>query len=194
MRELSEDLDISIGSCHSILTHDLGMRRVAAKFVPRLLTDDQKQCRLSASADLLQCGEEDPGFLAKIITGDETWVYGYDPETKVQSSVWKTPSSPRPKKIRQSRSKVKVMLTVFFDIEGVVHFEYAPEGQTVNKEYYLDVLRRLCNAVRQKRPTKWSSGDWSLHHNNAPPHTAQLVQSFLAKHGIPQLRHPPYLS
>ena len=192
VREISDDLNISIGSCHSILTQDLGMRRVAAKFVPRLLTDDQKQSRLSGSSDLLQCVEEDPDFLTKIITGDETWVYGYDPETKVQSSVWKTPSSPRPKKARQSRSKVKVMLTVFFDSEGVVHFEYAPDGQTVNKEYYLEVLRRLRDAVRRKRPTKWSSGDWHLHHDNAPPHSAHLVQNFLAKHGIPQLRHPPY--
>ena len=113
VREISDDLDISIGSCHSILTQDLGMRRVAAKFVPRLLTDDQKQARLSACTDLLQCVEEEPSFLNKVITGDETWVYGYDPETKVQSSVWKT-SSPRPRKARQCRSKVKVMLTVFF--------------------------------------------------------------------------------
>jgi hypothetical protein len=46
-----------------------------------------------------------------VITGDETWVYGYDPEMKVQSSQWKHSSSPRPKKAQQVRSKVKVLLT-----------------------------------------------------------------------------------
>ena len=46
---------------------------------------------------------------------DESWAYGYDPEAKVQSSVWKTPNSPRPKKVKQSRSKVNTMLTVFFE-------------------------------------------------------------------------------
>lgn len=80
----------------------------------------------------------------------------------------------------------------FFDSKGVVHHEFAPEGQTVNKEYYLGVLKRLRDAVRRKRPEKWSSGDWHLHHDNAPPHSAHLVQTFLAKHGIPQVRHPPY--
>ena len=68
-----------------------------------------------------------------IITGDESWIYGYDTETKAQSSQWKTPGSPRPKTARQVRSKVKVLLTVFFDDEGVVHHEYAPDGQTVDK-------------------------------------------------------------
>ena len=71
--------------------------------------------------------------LSKIITGDETWVYGYDPETKFQSSQWKSPGSQRPKKARQSRSHVKVMLIVFFDISGIVHQEYIPNRQTVNQ-------------------------------------------------------------
>ncbi|KAG5333234.1 SETMR methyltransferase, partial [Acromyrmex charruanus] len=46
VREVAEDLNISIGSCHSIFTNDLGMRRVAAKFVPKLLNFDQKQHRI----------------------------------------------------------------------------------------------------------------------------------------------------
>jgi hypothetical protein len=45
------------------------------------------------------------------------------------------------------RSKVKVLLTVFFDYRGIVHHSYAPEGQTINKEYYLEVIRRLRDAV-----------------------------------------------
>jgi len=47
VREVAEDLNISIGSCHSIFTNDLGMRRVAAKFVPKLLNFDQKQHRIN---------------------------------------------------------------------------------------------------------------------------------------------------
>ena len=46
VREVAEDLNISIGSCYSIFTNDLGMRRVAAKFVPKLLNFDQKQHRI----------------------------------------------------------------------------------------------------------------------------------------------------
>jgi hypothetical protein len=44
-----------------------------------------------------------------IITGDETWVYGYNPEKKRQTSQWKSSESPRPKKVHQVGSKVRVM-------------------------------------------------------------------------------------
>jgi hypothetical protein len=72
-------------------------------------------------------------------------VYGYDVETKVQSSQWVGKSLPRPKKVYQSRSNVKVMLIVFlfFDWKGIVHHEFVPRGETVNKEFYLKVMKRL---------------------------------------------------
>ena len=56
-----------------------------------------------------------------------------------------------PKKSRQVRSHVKVMLRVFFDSEGVVHYEFLPQGRTVIKEYYLEVMQRLREAVRKKK-------------------------------------------
>ncbi|UYV69143.1 hypothetical protein LAZ67_6002576 [Cordylochernes scorpioides] len=67
---------------------------------------------------------------------------------------------------------------------GLVHYELVPEGQTINQHYYLDVLRRLREAVRQKRPEKWAKKNWLLHHDNARLHTAVTVQLYLAKHGI----------
>ena len=87
------------------------MRRVSAKFVPKLVKMEQKQCRLEIAQDMLDNANSDPNFLNTVITGDETWVYGYDPETKMQSSLWKHPTSPRPKNARQVRSNVKVMLS-----------------------------------------------------------------------------------
>jgi histone-lysine N-methyltransferase SETMAR len=94
-------------------------------------------------------------------------------------------------KARHVRSNVKVILTVFFDYRGVVHHEYAPLGQTVNKEYYQEVLRHLRDAVRRKRPELWDARNWQLHHDNAPAHSSHLIQGFLAKHGIPQVRQAP---
>ena len=47
------------------------------------------------------------------------------------------------------------MLTVFFDYRGVVHSEFFPEGQTVNKEYYLTVMKRLEEQIRWKRADLW---------------------------------------
>ena len=100
--------------------------------------------------ELKEQSEIDPDFYAKVITADESWCYGYDPETKQQASQWKTASSPRPKKARQVRSHVKTMLICFFDIKGIVHHEFVPQGTTVNQHYYLEVLKRLREAVRKK--------------------------------------------
>jgi len=71
---------------------------VSAKFVPRVLTVEQKQQLLSISLELRDRAASDSSFLGNVITGHETLVYGYNPETRVQSSQWKSPSSPRAKK------------------------------------------------------------------------------------------------
>ena len=62
------------------------MKRVSAKFVPKLLTMEQKQWRADNVQDMMDTANSDPNFLKTVITGDETWVYEYDPETKMQSS------------------------------------------------------------------------------------------------------------
>jgi len=123
--------------------------------------------------------------MGQIITGDETWVYEYDPQTKHQSSQWKSADSQRPKKEHHVLSKVKVMLIVFFDMEGIIHYEYVPQGQTVNQQFYLQLLKRLRLAVSRKRSQKRAESAWVLHHDSAPAHTAHSIQVFLASHDIP---------
>ena len=81
IRELSVEVGGSYGTCQAIPTQDLNMRRLAAKFVPRILTAEQKEWRLSVATNMLQEAESDENFMGQIITGDETWVYGYDPKT-----------------------------------------------------------------------------------------------------------------
>ena len=44
------------------------------------------------------------------------------------------------------------MLVTFFNVRRIVHYEFAPTGQTVNQVYYLEVLERLHEKVRRKRP------------------------------------------
>ncbi|UYV78693.1 hypothetical protein LAZ67_16002432 [Cordylochernes scorpioides] len=209
VREVAEELNISIGSCHSIFINDLGMRRVAAKFVTKLLNCDQKQHRMNIANEMLDSVRDDPNLLQRVITGDEAWVYDYDVETKAQSyiisprckiqrkkqaqsSKWKLPHGPRPKKARQVRSNVKVLLTVFFDCRGVVHHEFFPQGRTVNKEYYLQVMRNLREAIRQKHPDLWKNKNWLLNRDNAPAHTSLLVRDFLAKNNTLMMPQPPY--
>ena len=108
---------------------NLGMERVMAKFVLQLLLPEQKEHRAMVANDLIQTTTNEPDFLQKVITGDESWVNGYDPEMKAQSSHWKVPGTLYMKKAWQSCRKIKTMLTVFFDWEGIVHHRYARPGQ-----------------------------------------------------------------
>ena len=120
--------------------------------MPRILTADQKQQRVNVCTELRQLASDDETFLSRVITGEESWVYGYDPETTQQSSQWKSPTSPRPTTARQVKSNVKSMIITFFDVKGTVHKEFVPTGQTVNSGLYCDVLRRLRENVRRRRP------------------------------------------
>jgi len=124
------------------------MHCVVAKFVPRLLNPEQKEHHVAICQELRQHALDDPSFMLRAITGDKSSVYRYDHETKQQSLHWKSPGSPRPEKARQSRSATKSMLIIFFDIRGIVHHEFAPEGQTVNAEFYCNVLRHLREDIR----------------------------------------------
>ena len=83
------------------------------------------------------------------------------------------------------------MLIAFFDIDGVVHHEFVPPGQTVNSHSYVQVLQRLRDAVRRKRRDKWQ-GEGLLHHDNAPSHTLFVVQQFLAEKSIPVITQSSY--
>jgi hypothetical protein len=82
-------------------------RCISEKFMPRLLSNDQKARRLSVCRELKQQTRDDPNFISNVITGDEPWVYGYEPETKQQSSQWKSPNSPQPKKKKHVKFATK---------------------------------------------------------------------------------------
>jgi transposase len=163
------------------------MHRIAAKFVLRVLTQDQKDSRVAICQELKETVKNDPTLLLNIITGDESIVYAYDPETKLQSSRWKSPGSPRPKKARMQKSKLKTMLICFFDQEGIVHREFVPPGMTVNADFYCDVLRRLRENVWRKRPQKWRNQNLIIHHDRS-----FKVSQFLAKNNMTVIPHPPY--
>ena len=134
---------------------------------------------------------QDECFWENIITGDETWCFAYDPATKRQSAQWVGQNCPKPKKLRFQKSRVKTMLTVFFDAEGVIRREFVPEGQKVNAEFYMGVLDRLLKKIRRFRTAKFQSNEWFLLHDNAPSHNAAVVKKLLANRNVAVLHHPP---
>jgi hypothetical protein len=132
------------------------------------LSDEQKQIRVDASQELLNWPNEDENFLKNIITGEETWIYGYDVETKAQSSQWVSQGSPRPKKQDKCSQTLKSCWQFFIDSEGVVQHEFLPQGKRVTRQYYLEVMKHLHEAIRKKKPDASRSNRWMLHADNAP--------------------------
>ena len=123
---------------------------------------------------------------------DESWIYCSDPETKRQSSHWKHAGSPRPKKARQSKSTHKLLMIPFFYSTGMIYMHWVFTGQTVNKEYYFEVLRKFRKRFLGKRLEVFKSGQWHFHQDNAPVHNSILVPDYLAKMGIKTVPQPPY--
>ena len=130
-----EEMGLIKNVVHRILKEHFHMRKICAKLVPKNLSVEQKANRLEICQDLLGRLEIEPNFLHKVITGDESWVFDYDPENKRQTEECHTKTSPRPKKAHMSRSRVKTMIIVFFNSHGIVHKEFVPPGQTVNHAF-----------------------------------------------------------
>ena len=190
--QMSKALDISVGSVETIIHEHLKMNKVSARWVPKMLTIDMKMDRREKSHENLEL--MDSGmvtFEKRIVTGDETWVYHYDPESKQQSMTWKHASSPTPKKFKASRSSGKVLCTVFWDAAGILLIDYLPVHQTITGIYYADVLHKLRAAIKEKRRGKLRSGPLLLH-DNAPAHTSHVAKAAVKDCGFVELPHPPY--
>ena len=174
--EIAHELDISHGSAHSILTERLKMRKVAARWVPHMLSDSEKHHRVKIARSLLhRYGKEGDEMLQRIVAIDETWIRSFEPELKRQSSEWHTKDSPRPLKFRRSQNRPKMLMIFAYDFRGVLSAHRVP---TVNKEYYEKYLRTVLRpALRRKRSELINCTPLILH-DNASPYKVMLSRSF----------------
>ena len=126
------------------MTESLGYRKVCARWVPRLLTEDHKSQRRAITSELRQrYRHEGDDFLHRIVTGDESWFHHFEPETKRQSMEWRHLHSPSKKKAKTVPSAAKVKGTVFWDAEGLILAEFLEPGQTITAARYVQTLHKL---------------------------------------------------
>jgi len=111
------------------------------------------------------------------VTVDETWIHWYTPETKEQSKQWTSPGEPAPKKAKTVPSAGMVMVTVFWDSQGVIYIDYLEKGKTVTGLYYAELLGRFAAELQKIRP-HLAKKKVLFHHDNAPVYEL--------------LPHPPY--
>lgn len=190
---IEKSLDIHPPQVHRILHEFLGVRKRTARWVPRQLTEEQKAARVEWCIFMKEKFRNGSAReLDNVITGDETWVYQFEPEKKQQSQVWMFPGDQLPVKSRRTRSCGKQMVLTFFSSGGHVSTSVLEGQRTVNSQWYCNVgLRTLLENVREK----WSRTrlrNMVLHHDNAPAHTSAQTTTFLATSSIPLLPQPPY--
>ncbi len=201
MRLLSEELQLPKTGVHRILKKELNMSKVAPKLVPKLLTPAQEEFWWKICTDNLAWVSQDDSLLSRVVTGDESWVSVREVEMKQKSLEWIPKGSPglRPIKACQQRAVRKLMLTVFWDEQGPILIDFLPSREVMDSDHYLEVLTRLKEATRRKRPDLWrkdlDSSDpqqrrFVIHHDNASSHTSSITLACFQH--IPLLAHPPY--
>jgi len=136
VREIAETIGISKECVGYILHEELDMKKLCARWVPCLLTADQKPTCMKISEQCLQrFNKNETDCVRRLITMDETWIHHYTPEPKRQSKQWTEAGCSAPKKTRSVPSAGKVMALVFWDAEGILFIDYLEKGKTITGEY-----------------------------------------------------------
>jgi len=183
---------MSHGSAHHIVHDVLQFHKVSARWVSRQVTAELKEWRADACQEVLKRFEgEGDGFLGRIVTGDETWVHYHQLETKKSNKEWRHTSSPKLKKFRTHPSVGKVMLTLFWDEQGVILEHYMPRGNTVTSAMYADLKNHLHPAIKSKQCGLLSTGVL-LQHDNARPYIACSTVATIQDLSFERLPHMPY--
>ena len=154
---ISAQFDVSVGTVLTIIHEELKMLKICAKFVPRLLREDHKERRCHDSRGMVQLINSDPAVLHALVTCDESWIYCYDPETMRQSSQWNHARSPRPRKVRQSKYTLKLLMIPFLTSLAWSTCTGFPLDRQSTRNTVL-VLREFRKRFHGKRPALFKSG------------------------------------
>lgn len=186
--ELAKSLDVTQAAISKRL-NALGFIQMHGNWVPYELKPRDVERRLCISEMLLERHKK-KSFLHRIVTGDEKWIH-YDNPKRKKSYV--KPGQPAKSSPKRNIHAAKVMLCIWWDPKGVLYYELLKPGETITGELYRKQLIRLKRALKEKRP-EWETRHETLifQHDNARPHVAQPVKTYLENSGWEVLPHPPY--
>jgi histone-lysine N-methyltransferase SETMAR len=192
VRRLTLVHGVSKNTIHHTLTQDLNLSKKSARWVPKLLTEEIKKEKVRTSeAFLAMVRHRSKAILENIVMMDESAVSFHTPETKQQSKQWLKKGEPGPIKAKVHATRAKQMVLAFFDAKVLIYTNYMPKGTTVNANYIVEALGTLLKVLRKKRPVM-AAGEWFLHWDNVPVHTAATVTDWLAARRVKMIEHPSY--
>lgn len=179
---------------HGIVNEVFCYNKTSARWVPTSLTFAHKKNRMGAALEFLTRYDADGDiFLDLIVTGDETWISYKTPGNLRATSGYGEAShefSSDPRKETPNLNTRNVMVTVFWDRNGLIHMEFLPRGETINSEAYCDTLQRLQRAIQNKRG--FMSENVFLIHDNARHHSSARTQRELQRLNWEVFGHPPF--
>ncbi|CAH1963279.1 unnamed protein product [Acanthoscelides obtectus] len=187
-REIEASLKISKTSIQKILHEELGVRKLVSRCIPHLLTEEQKAARVNfcqKTLDRFNSGNSKNVY--SIISGDESWIYCYEPENKRQSAVWVFQGEEKPTKVIHSRSVSKKMVPTFVSKAGHIATIPLNEQRAVTADWYTTIcLPKVITELRKINPER----KIILHQDNASSHTAQKTRQNLTEENVELLDHP----
>ena len=177
MQEIEELSGIHSSSVLKILCERLGLRKICARWVPHLLTDEQKQSRVRLASQVIEKYDKcDPRCLEEIVTGDETWIYHFQPDSKAKNKVWVSSEGDRPVIARHCKTSNRMLYAIFFDSKGPVLQIPVPKCSSVTGKFYREsALSQLVDFYQKRRPHTCVCCI-KLPHDNAPAHKSATVQ------------------
>lgn len=189
-REIQEHLGIGMSQIQIILKEELGVRKLFSRWVPHLLSDEQKSTRVNwCRKTLNRFNGGSSNAVYSLVSGDESWIFAYEPETKSQSRVWVYDGELKPTKVIRSRSTAKKMVATFVSKSGHVGTIALEDRRTVNADWYTTIcLPSIVGELRKNKPNRRII----LHHDNASAHTARKTIDYLDGEKVELLDHPPY--
>jgi len=167
----------------------VGATKKRFREVPHELTPEQAQSRVDVCSQLLTF-PFDERFFKRVVTCDEKWIYMRNPDTRSQ---WLLPGQTAEPVAKRGRFEPKVLLCVWWNYQGVIHYELIPGGRTINSDLYSEQLQKVCQVVRERYPALVNRRRLLLQHDNARPHTSRTTRRAIQELGCIQvLPHPAY--
>lgn len=186
---LEDMTKIPKSSVHRILTDVLKKSSVCAKWVPHLLSQDQKQSRVVECGNLLQAFQKRNAKRLIIIT-DEKWVYCRDVQAKENTRVWVDAGGDRPMVARRTISDRKFMWLMASNFEGKFYYEIMEDGGSVNADRYKIFLENALSFYAQQYAIERRL--FLIMHDNARPHVANSVSQWLDDLYVVKVKQPAY--
>ena len=145
VKDIASYTGISEGSVQTILKKRLDLRKVCARWVPHLLTEEQKTHCLKCARELLKTYKGyNSRVISNLLTGDETWVHMFEPQRRADNKQWKRKDQKRPCIGKRTLSSKKMLYAIFFNSSGPVVQMPCPSGHTVTGRFYKNsVLKKV---------------------------------------------------